>query len=281
MRVGLWGAFGGVLLVGGFLVFESPADEPDKADNVAAERLEFMLDTVRNLEVTPDRDPAEHWTLHPQPVLRWSNPVAGIRDGLVVMWTDGARPVALAQVFPTKDNLWIHEFQSLAPGPFVMRDGPRVVWEPRQAGETFHALADVPPPADSAAKRLMQMRTIARAFTAFDDFRILPSDTKTTRYELRLMANPVYRYEIPSSRVLDGAVFPFVLGTDPEVFVVVEAREKSDGSRVWEYLIAPLTCWGLEVKHKDKTVWTMEERYGKSSARDSYHILLPGKNFDR
>jgi hypothetical protein len=160
-----------------------------------------------------------------------------------------------------------------------MRDGTRVVWQPRKAGETFHPLADAPAPADSAAKRLIQMRAFAREFTAFDDFRIHHADKETTRHELRLMANPVYRYEMSS--VLDGAVFPFVLGTDPEVFVVFEARENDDGTRAWEYLIAPMTCWGLEVKHKDRTVWTMAERFGKNSILDPYHVWLPEASFDR
>ena len=195
------------------------------------------------------------------------------------MWTDGPRPVILAQVFPTKDNVWIQEFQSLAPGPFVMRDGPGTVWEPRQAGETFHSLTDAPPPAQSAARRLVQMRTIAREFTAFDDFRIRYADKEITRHELRLMANPVHRYEMPSRQVVDGAVFPFVLGTDPEVFVVIEAREREDGSRAWAYLIAPLTCWALEVKYKDKTVWTMEERFGKNSMQGIYQIRRPDESF--
>jgi hypothetical protein len=279
---------GEACLVALLVLSSALSEEPEKADDVAAERLQFMLGTVQDLEAVADADrrsadggSANRWTLYSQPILRWSNPVAGIRDGIVAMWTDGARPVVLAQVFPTKDNVWIHEFQSLAPGPFVMRQGPRVIWEPRQAGETFHSLSDAPPPADSAARRLAQMRAIAREFTAFDDFRIHHADKETTRHQLRLMANPVYRYEMPSRQVLDGAVFPFVLGTDPEVFVVIEARDKGDGSRAWEYLLAPLTCWGLEVKHKDKTVWTMDERFGKHSARDTYHIVLPAKIFDR
>jgi hypothetical protein len=281
MKISLLLALAGSSLAGCFLVSAASADEPDKSDDVAADRLEFMLRIARSLEVAPDRRPDERWMLHPQPILRWTNPVAGIRDGIVAMWTEGTRPVILAQVFPTKDNVWIEEFQSLAPGPFVMRDGPRAVWEPREAGETFHSLTDASVPADSAAKRLTQMRAIAREFAAFDDFRIHHTDKETTRHELRLMANPVYRYEMQSLQVLDGAVFPFVLGTDPEVFVVIEAREKGDGSRAWEYQIAPLTCWGLEVKYTDKTVWTMEERFGKSSPRGTYHVLLPDKSFDR
>lgn len=255
--------------------------EPNDGDDVAAERLEFMLGTVKDFEVVPDEKPNDRWPLYPKPILRWSNPVAGIRDGIVVMWTDGARPAILAQVFPTKDNVWIHEFQSLAASPFVVRDDQRLVWEPRQAGSTFQSLDDAPPPAETPAKRLVQMRALARQFTAFDDFRIHFSDKEATRHELRLMASPVYRYQQPERQILDGGVFPFVLGTDPEVFLVFEARKSGDGTRSWAYLAAPMTCWGLEVKYKDRTVWTMAERFGKHSARDPYHVWLPPVKFNR
>lgn len=263
-------------------VASARSDEPEENSNkVAAERLEFMLSTVRDFEVAGDRAPTDHWKFYPKPILRWSNPVAGIRDGIVVMWTEGARPAILAQVFPTKDNFWILEFQSLAAVPFIMRDRERVVWEPRKAGEQFAPLADAPPPADTSTKRLVQMRTLARYFTAFDDFRIHHTDKEVTRHELRLMANPVYRYDMPDAHVLDGGVFPFVLGTDPEVFLIFDVRENGEGTRSWEYLVAPLTCWALEVKFKDRTVWTMDERFGKHSARDPYHVWLPQTSFDR
>lgn len=255
--------------------------EGESTRQLAAERLDFMLGTVRDFEVIPDGRPTDRWPLYAKPVLRWSNPVGGIRDGIVVMWTDAARPVILAQVFPTKDNYWIHEFQSLAAGPFSVRDGERVLWEPRKAGGEFQRLADVPPPAGSAAKRLLQMRSLAREFSAFDDFRIHHDDKEATRHELRLLSSPVYRYESRSEHVLDGAVFAFVLGTDPEVFLILEARKTADGNGAWEYLLAPMTCWALQVKHKNQTVWTMEERFGKHSPRDAYHVWLPQVTFDR
>lgn len=256
--------------------------EDENAGRLTAERLDFMLGTVRDFEVIPDERPTDRWPLYAKPILRWSNPVGGIRDGIVVMWTDGTRPVVLAQVFPTKDNLWIHEFQSLADGPFRIREGERVLWEPRSAGCESHWLADAPPPpAASAANRLLQMRSLAREFSAFDDFRIHHTDQETTRHELRLLSTPVYRYAARAKGVSDGGVFAFVLGTDPEVFLILEARTTADGSGSWQYLLAPMTCWALEVKHKDQTVWTMDERFGKHSPRDPYHIWLPPVKFDR
>jgi hypothetical protein len=260
----------------------SRATEPEKEDAVAAERLEFMLSAVRRFEVAPEDSQAARWSLHAKPLLRWSNPHSGVRDGIVVMWTDGSRPVVLAQVFPAQEGpLWFIQCQSLAPGPFALRDDRRTLWEPRAAGEKFHLLDGAEPPAESRAKRLTQMRGLARQFAAVDDFRIHPLDKETVQYGLRLMTNPVYRYEMPERKIMDGAVFPFVLGTAPELLLVLEAREDEDGARHWEYLAAPLTVWAVEVKHGDRSVWKIAERYGKHSARDAYHSWALDETFDR
>ena len=260
----------------------SRADEPERDDDAAAARLEFMLGAVRRFEVGPDDNQAARWSLHAKPLLRWSNPFSGVRDGMVIMWTDGARPAVLAQVFPAQEGpLWFIQCQSVASGPFALRDDRRVLWEPRVAGEKFHPLDGAEAPAEGRAKRLTQLRALAQQFAAFDDFRIRPSDKETTRYGLRLMTNPVYRYEMPESKIIYGAVFPFVLGTAPELLLVLEARQDDDGTRHWEYLLAPLTVWALEVKHGDQSVWEVAERYGKHSSRDAYHSWALDETFDR
>ena len=65
----------------------------------------------------------ETLTLHDEPILRFSNPVSGVPDGIVVMWKDGQRPAVFAQVFQTKEGLWVHECQSLASRPAQMQAG--------------------------------------------------------------------------------------------------------------------------------------------------------------
>lgn len=249
----------------------------EKEKQLAAERLEFMLNSVRDFQVVPDDDQAARWQLYSKPLLRWSNPVGGVPDGVIVMWTDGNRPAVLAQVFQTKDGYWIHECQSVALRPFVMRDRGRVLWQPRQATSEFKPIEGASPPAETKVKRLVQMRALAREFTAFDDFKINTTDQETTRHELRLMSNPLYRYDVEEEGVVDAAVFAFTLGTDPEVFVLLEAREARDGSRTWHYALTAMTCWAVEVKHRGKSVWQMPERLQNHSVNNGYHVWV----FDR
>jgi hypothetical protein len=62
----------------------SRAAEPEKGDDAAAPRLEFILSAVGRYEVAPDDNQAARWPLHAKPLLRWSNPFFGVRDGIVV-----------------------------------------------------------------------------------------------------------------------------------------------------------------------------------------------------
>src|SRR5215204_831286 len=52
--------------------------------------------------------PGEQAELHPQPLLRWSNPTAGSVYGEVYLWTIDSRPVAIASIYrwyhPHKDS---------------------------------------------------------------------------------------------------------------------------------------------------------------------------------
>ncbi len=91
------------------------------------------------------------------------------------------------------------------------------------------------------------------------DFSASTRDKEERRWELRLLPQPLYRYESTDPEVLDGAVFSFVTsaGTDPEALVVIEARKpNSTDGLVWHYGIARFTDLQLWVRHKDKEVFS-------------------------
>ena len=74
--------------------------------------------------------------------------------------------------------------------------------------------------------------------------------------------------------MIDGAVFAFVHGTDPEVFLVIEIRKDKRGEIGWHYTLTPMTCWAVQVARGDSEVWSVPERLGKSSRRDLYHVWI-------
>ena len=64
------------------------------------------------------------------------------------------------------------------------------------------------------------MRRLARQFSAS------VNDDKFGRQQLRLLSKPLYSYGKAGSQVLDGAIFAFAKGTNPEVLVLIEAVPK-------------------------------------------------------
>ncbi len=250
------------------------AQEDAKEDaQVRADRLKNMKQQAAAYQLVLAGGKAE-LTLHIEPVLRFSNPVSGVPDGIVAMWKDGLRPAVFAQVFQTKDGLWVHECQSIAAAGLTMKKGDTLFWEPKEAAEGFRPLDDADPPAASQARRFAQMKSLAGEFAAADDFKINTSDVEPTRHTLRLLTTPIYRYADESEGILDGAVFAFVHGTDPEVFLVLESRTDKDGKATWHYNLAPMTCWAVTVSRDGKEIWSLPERLNKSKPTDGYHVWL-------
>jgi hypothetical protein len=96
------------------------------------------------------------------------------------------------------------------------------------------------------------MRELTRAFSASSE------DLKEKHWELRLLPQPLYRYESTDPDVLDGAVFAFVTsaGTDPEVLLVVEARKAPGPAPLaWHYAVARFSDLTLSVRHKGKEIY--------------------------
>jgi hypothetical protein len=252
----------------------SRGDEATSKDNAAQkERLELMKRQAAEYEVTLDSTPPAKLVLHGEPLLRFSNPVGGVTDGIAVMWKEGERPAIFAQVFQVKDGLWIHECQSLASAGLSMRLGKATPWKPEQAALEFRKLPDPPRAAEGAVQRLVQMKEQAARFSADDDFRMNVNDRETSRYRLRLLPKPVYRYQDADRGIQDGAVFAFVHGTDPELFLILEIRKDGDKTS-WFYSLAPMTCWAVKAQLGGTEVWSVPERLGKTTARDTYHVWI-------
>lgn len=235
----------------------TPADETQEEAKKLNDLIEKSVDWY-NLAV----DPSFRDTLAPRPVLRWRN-VARKQDGeaMMVIWCHRGRPEALASIYPWEGNL-CHEMASLSrTGRGIMaRDRSSVVWAPNTPGVEFHDVPDGPEPAESPVARLRQMKSIAERFSAtMTGWKGDDSD----REELRLLPRALYRYELKEAQaaypdLYDGALFAFVLGTDPEVVLVIEAIRRGD-EKVWQYAFARATSGGLEARLDGKKVWVAEK----------------------
>ncbi|HEY7329286.1 MAG TPA: hypothetical protein VH592_16710 [Gemmataceae bacterium] len=263
------------ILLASFLIgLATAADEPSSGGSAEQkERLESMKRQAAEYEVTLDRSPAVRLVLHGEPLLRFNNAVGDVLDGIAVMWKEGERPAVFAQIFLVKDGTWIHECQSVASAGFSMSAGERMPWQPEKAAQEFTKVPDAPSAAKGAVQRLVQMKEQAGRFSALDDFKMRANDVESSRYELRLLARPVYRYKDAKHGINDGAVFVFVHGTDPELFLILEHRGEGDKAG-WYYSLAPMTCYAVTARLDGREIWSVPNRHGKTTPRDAYYVWV-------
>jgi hypothetical protein len=227
----------------------APKSSPDQ-------RLMFATKAAQQYRIRVREPDKLEVTLHAEPLLRWINKVVREDDGMLFLWTEGdkGRPVATAQFFLVQTQ-WHHEFQSLSADRFIARlegeDARGWTWEPTRPGLTFVRADRISPPADSANARLRQMKAIADRFTASVD----QEGTFANPEQLRLLTTPIYRYSATAQGILDGALFAFVQGTNPEVLMLIEADATAPAAKVWRYGFARMSSYNLRVHQGSQLVW--------------------------
>jgi hypothetical protein len=236
-----WPALG-VLALG-----DKASDEKARSAEVA----ELARKEAGSYALARDNDDAKI-TLVPDSVFQWTNPVNGIVHGRLMLWTANGRPEAIVGVYK-----WYHpfkhrtnEFMSLSTSTFAATRDGLVAWNPRRPGVEFKPIPDAPAPASTPAARLRQMRELAKDFAGRETTR------EDVVRELRLLTQPIHRYDAASADVTDGSLFVFAQGTDPEAFLLIEAR-KLDGAIRWQYALARMNSIALRVEHKGREVWSL------------------------
>lgn len=249
-----------LVALAGFLSQLTLAEEPVRSPASAKKVNRFQaLHVADAAEYTIYRDSQrrEKLELREKPVYDWTNVTrSGGQVGSVFVWTYKGRPEVVGSIFSNPvveepgQRAVLHELHTLSTKVLIPERSAAKQWQPR-AGVDFKPIPDAPTPADSDRQRNFQLRALARQFAA----RSIDYDKHT--WELRLLPQPLFRYESADPEVLDGALFAFVTsaGTDPEVIVAIEARRAGEGYQ-WQYLVARFSDLDLYVKLQDKEVWT-------------------------
>jgi hypothetical protein len=271
-----------LLLITGLLA-QAQAPPPATKDRAAAvpddpaARLEIMKKAMMAYHLRSADDRESTYRLQPEPVLRFTNPVGVTRDGAIFLWLDAnGRPAAAAQVSAARDGRWFQELSSLSTGLLTATSTTGHEWRPSKAGVEFKPVPGAPTPAETAAQRLRQMHDLTREITA-EDF----SQDKSWQ-TLRLLSKPFARYGKPDSDPIDGALFAYVLTTDPEVYLMLEARTgKGRDGPEWQYAFAPSTTLQVRGKVKGVEVWGLPRRPSSVSKDPNmpfhYHWFQPGE----
>lgn len=204
----------------------------------------------------------------PRVVLRWTNNTRGSEDGMTVFYLSAGRPEAVCCIYPWQKSLQ-HNFESMSRGTLIAKRDNAVVWRPEKPGVQFQPVPESQLPADTATGRLRQMKGMASQFSStMLGWRSDNSD----REPLRMLPQPLYRYESARSDLIDGCVFAFVQGTDPESLLLLEAV-RNGTSAEWQYAFLRRTSGELEGRFKDSVVWHAD-RYPDNNNRRSTYITL-------
>jgi hypothetical protein len=203
----------------------------------------------------PPRDgqPERVLDLIEKPALSYTDPARKNSDGSVWVWPAKGRPRAIVELFRSNlDVQWLHAI-ALTSDELVELDIPNgQQWRPKSSGLTWTTLPD--PVSESAPARLRQMKVLARRFSTHEFW-----DPDNSRYELRLLVSPLHRYA--DEDVLDGALFGFVHGTNPEIVLILETL-KSDAKRGWRYAFTRLGSAEMHAELDGKDVWTVPRAVG-------------------
>jgi hypothetical protein len=234
------------------------AAEPD--EGLAKKMLPIYAREAADYTIALASDPKKPLEMKKEPVFEWSNPG---RDGLAVqgvvyLWLRDGRPAVVCSMFSEPRTEWkgrtlLHEFHALDREKLVVTRPKEALndWKP-EVGLERKELTDAPAPADTPAARLLQMKRLAQEFSAHG------LDMAEKRVDMRLLPTPLYRYPAAKTGVVDGALFSFVAttGTDPEILLLIEAREEK-GKMRWEYACGRFSDKSLYVQRKDKEVWSL------------------------
>ena len=201
-------------------------------------------------------------------VMRWANNTRGSEDGMTVLLLSAGRPEAVFCAYPWMNNL-LHEYDSLSRGTLLAKRDGVVVWSPEKPGVTFHAIPNADAPAETPVARLRQMKGLAAQFSST---MLGWHAGKSDREELRMLPQPLYRYESTRKDLLDGAMFGFVQGTDPETLLMLEAFKSGDRFE-WQFAFARRTSGELEGRHKDKIVWHADRFPDNDNPRSTHRCL--------
>jgi hypothetical protein len=186
-------------------------------------------------------------------VLRWTNPSAGRVYGNTYVWLQQGRPVAASCLFRYFDpyRSFNGELVALAGTSIVARRDGKVVWQPKDEWK-WHPVPGAVAPAATAAQRLVQMRALAGEFAVeILDTRNL---AKGEEQNPRLLPKPLYCYDAERTKPLDGALFAFVQGTDPELLLLLKC-DTAAAKPEWRFGVGRMNRYRIRLKHKGETVW--------------------------
>jgi hypothetical protein len=239
----------------------------DLAREEAAAAEKLCADELPSWKLTADGVPLDPPTA---PILRWTNPAAGRVYGNTYVWLQNGRPVAVGCLFRNFHpyNTFNGELAALAGTKLVAKRDDKLMWQPRDEWK-WHPLPGAEAPAETVAQRRVQLRALAGEFVVeLLDTRNLPRGEDQTP---RLLPRPVYRYDAKQTKGLDGALYAFVIGTDPELLLLLEC-DTAAAKPEWRFGVGRMNRDTIRLNRKGERLWEAASTR-KHSPEDPYYFF--------
>ena len=230
------------------------ADEKAADEKAAArqQRLDVMKSLVKQIQVFESRD-GEMVELQrsPDPVTRFNDNAREYKDGTLWAFGRGGRPRSLMTCFTNDQDgvVWWHANISLSSSRLRCTQSGQVTWSPLVGGLKLQELPKGPTPAATSVQRRQQIRNISRRFAAWQFW-----DPNNQRFDLRRLARPVLQYRDKEAGVVEGALFLFTHGVNPELVLLIELKQE-DGKLSWQYAVSKIGSAEFHATLDDREVY--------------------------
>jgi hypothetical protein len=256
-----------------------PTTERSVAQRAEVLALEQAAAVAMRLESRLRDEPGERGVVPPieRPLLLFGDDPRNLTRGILWGWGRG-RPVAVAELWrgraenaPFAASLTLTGLETI-----VMTADGKPKWRPAEKQIAFAPVLAAPAPDAKEAARLRQLKEIARRFTAHEFW-----DPDNSRFELRLLVQPVHRYQDFEEKIQDGALFVLAHGTNPEVLLLIEAVGETVEKAHWQYGLVRTSNAETHVELEGKEVWTQPRVKGADTRPEHpYYVfqLPPGES---
>ena len=194
---------------------------------------------------TRERDDSVLQPLNETPLFRYSDARRNIIDAALWGYGDRGRPVALVKTEYYQVNgrrHWVYCLASLSDGLIEANWADGATFEAQQPGLTLQSIPGGPSPSATAPGRLLQLKRLAQRCSA------TIQNALDNREPMRLMPTPICRYADDDAGLMDGAVFGYTMGTNPDVLLVIELHRTESGGSEWRCGAAGMTSAGFVVR---------------------------------
>lgn len=250
------------------------AEPGEAASSPSAKRLLALFQReASDYDIYRDAERREKLIFNSTPIYSWTNPAKdALQQGVLFVWTHrGCAEVVggvWSQPLGARRGVF-HEFNSFSRELLkpVRASQAAFTWSPQSAVKRL-PIAGAALPGGTAERRLLQLRALAREFSAHT---VSPGGE---RWQLRVLAQPLYRYQSADDAIVDGGVFAFVssAGTDPEILMVIEAAKVAGAGR-WQSAFGRLSVYNAYVERGGRQVWSSVLGDDGTAVHDAAHTF--------